>query len=377
MFQPVLESDFMDRVIQAAIPYIKRDRERYMPVFDVVKDFIRKHEVYLDSPALLLGEDTDESYFHGVWSSMKLWSLTPHEHATELTEQVCKKIGDKARLNVMTYNEFYIIEYNTRQLVFIRRMPAHAPHQVVDGMRLYPFILKQLSLLYDVMDVGKFSSWEENLKTCRTLDRLIAGTKPQLVKCNPVPAFVVEMRKVVLEYTSSAPYSVVTADTSYPLDVIYYKDFDTTLHDIKRYLDRFTDIDIFYKQAESTIPGRHMTKHHLYTSKGEHLLMSVYNLGTNNVLPHVDREYNRLAPIVKAYVALMNIWLFLVDKKGIPAQYWALYRNFFPAIELKRYFYKGVYIREASEDKIKLAREPAKMVGPNRYYCDDLAKKEG
>lgn len=371
MFKNAVESGYLEFCQAEAVEYIKEDRLRYKPIFDIVEGYVKENGIFVDSLALLLGRDTDDSMFHGVWTRMNLWSRTPHDHAMALTKKICEKVGDKAKLGVMALDVYYVIEYNTRQLIYIRFFAADVAHTIdVNGIKIYPPFLKQLDLVADLLDIGKFSDWEGSLTLLRDVFPFVVKTKPALCDVDGPPPLVVQMREEMLKYIETAPYSIVSANPKRPLEVIYYKDIDTALHDLKLYIAKFTETDIFYKPS---ISHKNVTKHTIYTSRDNWPLLNMYNLGTFLVVPHVDKTFTKMAPVGVVYIALLNIWFASIKGDPLPAYYWDLFHGEFSKLALKRYFYKGTYISEDVRTKIKLVTESrGKPTGTNTYYCEKL-----
>lgn len=130
MYSALLLSDFSSKILPDTIAGVKRDRDRYSTIWQIIEQYCAEHKLIISNKYTLLGmlDKLDPIYDR----SYKIYTSNPFKHSNDLTNQIYQEISDSnptdapfIRLKTIKEQEEFVIEFDTRIVCVMYKLQKH------------------------------------------------------------------------------------------------------------------------------------------------------------------------------------------------------------------------------------------------------------
>jgi hypothetical protein len=360
MFGTIVESGIMDKIMDIANNYMKRDRDQYSKVNSIISDYCKKHKdrVLVSDMSISCGDTGANLEF----KTLQTYSTDPYTDCINIgTELLNIGVWSKVKTNI--YELSYTVEYDSRNFIKMDKMEMYknrplieliAP--IVENNKSYmPTELEIINIykqLHDPFHYDKYDNLkkqltcahknylqriedkeffeevkisnitEENCKPCKIKgSNIMEGLKKQLYD-NYLYINQDKYMPIGLTYVSFLKKSISFDDK---LQIVSANDIEYDIEHILDFLSNITNITFIYKKHYLHLP--HDTKTTCYTiyaefaqlnsKKKEKPLIDIYNNGKFELIPYVNMSISgKSIKMPNKYAILrfmcIDVWIYKI-----------------------------------------------------------------
>ena len=116
MFRSILALEYFEKTkLDAENNRIKKDRDRYKPIFDMV------YEIIKDKDNIILGDLIDTK----TPTNISIYTVNAIKLATSISNMIHKKFGKYVKMSAILPNKEYGIMYNMRHIITVHKIQKY------------------------------------------------------------------------------------------------------------------------------------------------------------------------------------------------------------------------------------------------------------
>ena len=331
MFKKLLDTDYYNEISTLASKIIKQDRDKYLPIFDLIREIIKKdRRVIISDTSVLINQSFCDN-------TLDIYSTHPQKTATTIANSIHKRIDKFVSLREILPDNEYGIMYNMRLIIKIYKLEKYKKITIIELVN--PIIYKDLKYFdsnIELIDIyhklylpNYYDDWCNLLKIEKKLftDFLFINKKnienkkelkkQQLedacVDCKIYRKNNIEnIRSLLLKFLNNERYVLIgkasvdiisgkTVDLSNRLQILSENSIDRDYSNIYAFLETYSKLKIFYKKKKMFIPkDTRIYKYTIYIKYpgiknsigSDKPLVDIYSCAQYELIPYISAKYD-------------------------------------------------------------------------------------
>lgn len=334
-FNDILENGFLDDVQERALSVVKKDRDEFKKIFDIIDQYCIKNNLIISNKYdLLCYPDSIENIINMTYS---IYSNNPFRHANKLANDLHKKNPNDPnrkyiRLRTISEKEIFAIDYNFRQIAVFYKIQGYQKQEpvsiikptVINDIMYMPAELELIDIYHVLYDPSRFSEKDIAKKEEERLFKYVYRRKKRGVigndennekKCSPCKE-VKKQRieaiklKLINEWLPDQKNMILIGPWAYDLIKNKSMELNTNIEKIQlisdlnvdefklileKYVNQLSHFSISYREQDLHIPKDIRTKRFTFyiqfpTNKGivEKPFLDLFPVASFEVIPYYD-----------------------------------------------------------------------------------------
>lgn len=379
MWTRLLDTNFMDVILNKAKVIIQEDRARYLPFLQKILDALKneKHpafEQFYISDMSALVEDNK------CMETLVIFSTTPIDLGKELTRIVCKEY--ESLFKTVIQDESYRIEYDSRRLCTINRIFDLSPikqyfvFKTIYGLCATPILLELIRYLRNLYSFEHFENWITIHKHIQKIFPMMTQFEPKQNTNNNPHA---DMQKILVDYLFKKEYLLLDIKSPYNIEIISKNSLN---YDIERFSEFFQNAFggglVWQEKKIQLLEDMRLSKYSVYCLlEGRRVpMLSIYYNGKYDMLGYSDQDgYWILDSIPRMRHCLINILLGIYNNPETTMTYISHYfwQSKVALSQIDLYSKKELFgTYESDEIAKKLRALSNRSKEKNTFMCKDL-----
>jgi len=167
----LLDTDFLSIKKKDALQMIKKDRQKYSKVYEIIETFAKNKKLILSNKYILL--DKPDAAQNIIESRYKIYSVDPFKDANNLTNEIHKNSSDDhkvfTRLKTVKEKEEFTIEYDMRIIAVVYKIQKHktVDHKILinpvnkSGLLYFPAEIELIDIYHNLYTFTDYEESEE------------------------------------------------------------------------------------------------------------------------------------------------------------------------------------------------------------------------
>ena len=168
----LLPKKFIEQSKNEALVTIKKDRDNFSVIWDTAEKYCRENNLIISDKFLLANKE--DSFSAVIEKSYKIYSVNPFYHANDLTNKIHDALTTNVnrkfmRLKTIKTQTEFIIEYNTRNVVFFYKIQKHKSTNPINiikphvhlGLQYFPAEIELIDIYHDLYTMQKTEENQE------------------------------------------------------------------------------------------------------------------------------------------------------------------------------------------------------------------------
>jgi len=327
MFKSLLQTDYFKLISELANKgVIKQDREKYTPVFDLIKKTLENDNKIIFSDPMLISDDSDDNKDQPIVESMNIYTVYTRRTASLLANVIHEHMGKYVQMRSIIPLEEYEIMYNMRSIAKVYRIDKYKniiitklfQAKQINNLYYFPADIELIDVYNKLYLPNYRDEWESLLKLEKTLYSKVISNKVggKCADCKTDRKLDVNNIKILLmKFLDKENYimvgkwahNIITGkkdiENDHNVQILSENNIDDDYNNIMGFLAAYTNYGIYYKKKKIYIPkDTRIFKYTLFIKypilgkKGKCVdkqFLDIYNCASYELIPYIKKSYNK------------------------------------------------------------------------------------
>lgn len=327
MFKNLLKTEYFKLVSDSANEgIIKQDREKYTPVFNLIKKTLENDNKIIISDPVLISDDINNNTEHRIIDSINIYTIYTRRTATLLANVIHEHISKYVNMRSIIPLEEYEIMYNMRSIVKVYRIDKYKniiitklfQAKQINNLFYFPAEIELIDVYNKLYLPNYRDEWEDLLNLEKTLYKKIILNKVggKCTDCKTDRKLDINNIKMLLmKFFDKENYIMVgkwahniitekkDIENDYNIQILSENSIEDDYNNIMGFLSVYTNYGIYYKKKKIYIPkDTRIFKYTLFIKypilgkKGKCVdkqFLDIYNCASYELIPYIKKTFNK------------------------------------------------------------------------------------
>jgi hypothetical protein len=324
MFKTILDSTFFESIIDDANnEFIKTDRDKYKPIFELIRTEITEGKLSTDTIFFSDADKLKGSIIDAPETNMIIYAIHTRKVSTAISNIIHENYGKYVQLTCVIPNEEYDILFNMRNLIKIYRIDQYKNivelksfinPKIINGIYYFPSELELIDIYHKLYLPNFNEEWASLASTETILYNKVIKNKiggASCKDCNVKRNLDIDyIKKSLLDFINGENY-VLVGDLAFNaiegsvdagnIQIISENSIENDYLNLSNFLSKYTPYGIYYKTKKLYIPkDNRILKYTFFikyptfgSSIVDKKIIDIYNCGNYELIPYTNLKVNK------------------------------------------------------------------------------------